>query len=88
MLKYKQSMILIFIAVLIIPLAHWILPMLYSSAPSYVSTGQGSIMGQGHNIYLQLLPYVVAYLLAPILLIKGIILLKKQRKLFNSNNTK
>lgn len=87
-MKYKQSLLLILIAVLIIPLAHWLLPMFYSSTPRYVSTGQGSIIGQGHNIYLQLLPYAAAYLLAPILLIRGIILFKKQNKHSQANDTK
>jgi len=68
-----KSTLFIIIGIVVIPLVHLISPLFYSDTLEYVAVEGGSIVGQGHNIYLQVLPYFVAYFSAPIFLISGLV---------------
>jgi len=74
--KYLFSLM---ISLAIIPLVHLVAPLFYPEVPQYVSTGEGSIIGQT-NVYAQLIPYVVAYLLAPVLLVWSLVKLIRAKK--------
>lgn len=77
--KVKVSMAMIVFALLEIPIVHLIAPMFHPEVAPYVSTGGGSIIGQT-NVYLQLLPYVLAYLSAPVIFVWGLVIFRKSKR--------
>ena len=75
----KKYLFLLVLSLAMIPLVHLVAPLFYPEVPKYVSTGEGSIIGQT-NVYAQLLPYVIAYLLAPVLFVWSLVKLFKANK--------
>ena len=78
--NYILVAILIF-GLLMIPLVHLIMPFFISSEPAFVPAGggSGSIMA-ATNVYQQIIPYVLAYLFAPIFVISALLMLRKNKK--------
>jgi len=76
--KKRTPLVMMIFSLVLIPLVHLTAPMFHAEVAPYVSTGSGSIIGQT-NVYMQLLPYVLAYLAAPVIFIWGVILFRKSK---------
>ena len=65
---------------LLIPAVHLLMPFFISTEPSFVPAGggSGSIMA-ATNVYAQVMPYIVAYSLTPVLWIAAFFLLRSKK---------
>ena len=64
----------------VIPAVHLLAPLFIPDAPSYVATTASTSIMAKTNVYLQLLPFMLAYLSAPLLVILGMVRFFRNRK--------
>lgn len=78
--KKALAIVFIVLGLIAIPATHLIMDRVLDPTLSYVSTNEGSRIAAGKNIYAQLLPFILAYLGSPIVLLIGGLKLRKEIK--------